>query len=102
MIKGEATRKTGSRPNSSIDRSTTTTLQQGKPAAAAAKAAAEHHQEEHPAAAVELLFDGAVLRDKAGKEVADPMKALEGRAVGLLFGAMWWCVFLCLRMWAFR
>ena len=85
-----------------IHRSTTTTLQQGKPAAAAPKAAAEHHQEEHPAAAVELLFDGAVLRDKAGNVVEDPMKALEGRAVGLLFGAMWWCVFSCVRCFFFR
>lgn len=46
---------------------------------------------------MELLFDGAVLQDKAGNKIDDPMKALEGRAVGLLFGAMWWCVFACVR-----
>lgn len=74
--------------------------EQGKVATAAAAAAGggaaeQPSAEEHPAAAttVELLFDGAVLQDKAGNRVKDPAKALEGRAVGLLFGAMWWCVY---------
>jgi len=52
------------------------------------------HQEEPPA---ELLFGaGTVLVDREGKAVKDPTEALRGRAVGLLFGGMWWCVWLAL------
>lgn len=64
----------------------------GEAAASAGAADTGHHEAEHPA--VEQLFEGAVLQDKEGNPVKDPVKALEGRAVGLLFGAMWWCVFL--------
>jgi hypothetical protein len=64
----------------------------------------QQHQQEAPAKlhpeeeSTELLFEGAVLRDREGKVVQDPMKALRGRAVGLLFGGMWWCVGLRLAL----
>jgi hypothetical protein len=65
---------------------------QGK-AAPAVKSQDHHHHQQEQKQAPELLFAGAVLLDKEGNKVEDPVKALEGRAVGLLFGAMWWCVY---------
>lgn len=49
---------------------------------------AKHGQPEHEKP--KLLFEGVELLDTEGNLVKDPTKALEGRAVGLLFGAMWW------------
>lgn len=51
---------------------------------------AGHQQQKEEHEEPELLFEGVVLQDSKGEVVEDPTKALEGRAVGLLFGAMWW------------